>query len=385
MTGEVEFAWSPEQSALRDRMRGIGAQVDRSDEPDRGAAGEAFRAGWDRLAREGVLGLPVPASEGGLGLDPLTCAVALEGLGHGCRDLGLLVSVGAHLWAVELPLMRYGTQRQRERYLPGLAAGSLIGAHAISESGAGSDAMAMETLAEPKDGAYVLSGHKRFVTNGPVADVFIVYATINPRFGFTGVTAFLVERDTPGLRIEPEVDKSGLRTSPWARLTLDRCVVERDSVLGAVKQGSKIFATVMAWERALLPVPLLGAMARSIDECIAHVTHRRQFGVRIASFQAVTNRIVDMTIRLELARLAAYRAAWELGAGTSSIFSELAKLQVTESAVSVFQDAMQLFGGEGYATDAGIDRALRDALGTTLSSGTSDLQRVVIAGKLGLR
>jgi alkylation response protein AidB-like acyl-CoA dehydrogenase len=141
----------------------------------------------------------------------------------------------------------------------------------------------------------------------------------------------------------------------------------------------------MAWERALLPVPLLGAMARTIDECVAHTTSRRQFGARIASFQAVANRIVDMTVRLELARLAAYRAAWDLGTGESSIFPEIAKLTVTESAVRVFQDAMRLFGGEGYATGAGIDRALRDALGTTLSSGTSDLQRVVIAGKLGLR
>lgn len=385
MIADVEFAWSPEQLALGDRMRRIGADLDLTDEPDPDTAGEAFRAAWDRMAREGVLGLPVPPPEGGLGHDPLTCSLALEGLGRGCSDLGLLISVGAHLWAVELPLLRFGTAEQRARYLPGLADGSLIGAHAITESGAGSDAMSMETFAEAKDGAYVLSGHKRFVTNGPVADVFVIYATINPRLGFTGVTAFLVDRDTPGLRIEPEVEKSGLRSSPWARLTLDRCVVERGCLLGAEKQGSRIFATVMAWERALLPVPLLGAMARSIEECIAHVKSRRQFGLRIASFQAVANRIVDMTIRLELARLAAYRAAWELGTGGESIFSEIAKLQVTESAVSVFQDAMLLFGGAGYATSAGIDRALRDALGARLSSGTSDLQRVVIAGKLGLR
>jgi alkylation response protein AidB-like acyl-CoA dehydrogenase len=379
----VEFTLSPEQSALRDRMCRLGADVGQRAEPE--DATEAFRAGWDRLAREGVTGLPVPPPEGGLGHDPLTCAIALEGLGRGCVDLGLLVSLGAHLWAVALPLLRYGTAEQRARYLPGLAAGTLIGAHAITESGAGSDSMAMATLAEPEDGAYVLSGHKRFVTNAPVADVFIVYATINPCLGFTGVTAFLVDKDTPGLHVEPELDKSGLRSSPWARLTLDRCVVERGGVLGAEKQGSKIFGIVMAWERALLPVPLLGAMARTIDECVAHVRNRRQFGARIASFQSVANRVVDMTIRLELARLAAYRAAWELGAGESSYFSEIAKLQVTESAVRVFQDAMVLFGGEGYATGAGIDRALRDALGTTLSSGTSDLQRVVIAGKLGLR
>jgi len=385
VSADVEFAWSPEQLALRDQMCRIGADINRHDELDRDSAGEAFRAGWDRLSRQGVMGLPVPPSEGGLGHDPVTCALALEGLGRGCSDLGLLVSLGAHLWAVELPLLRFGTAEQRERYLPGLAAGTLIGAHAITESGSGSDAMAMETLAEPKDGAYVLSGHKRFVTNGPVADVFIIYATINPRLGFTGVTAFLVDKDARGLHIEPEVDKIGLRSSPWARLTLDRCVVERSCLLGAEKQGSRIFATVMSWERALLPVPLLGAMARSIDECIAHARSRRQFGARIASFQAVANRIVDMTIRLELARLAAYRAAWELGADASSSFSEIAKLQVTESAVSVFQDAMLIFGGAGYATSAGIDRALRDALGTTLSSGTSDLQRVVIAGKLGLR
>jgi alkylation response protein AidB-like acyl-CoA dehydrogenase len=381
----VEFTWSPEQSALRDDMVRLGADIGPRDEPADAPDGEVFRADWELLARGGATGLPVPSSDGGLGHDPLTCALALEGLGRGCSNLGLLTSLGAHLWAVVLPLLRYGTAEQRARYLPGLADGTLIGAHAISESEAGSDSMAMATLAELKDGAYVLSGHKRFVTNAPVADVFIVYATINPRLGFTGVTVFLVDRDTPGLHVEPEVGKSGLRSSPWGRLTLDRCVVERAGVLGAEKQGSRIFGTVMAWERTLLPVPLLGAMARRIDECVAHATSRRQFGARIASFQSVANRIVDMTVRLELARLAAYRAAGELGTDEPSIFPEIAKLTVTESAVRVFQDAMQLFGAEGYAVGAGIDRALRDALGTTLSSGTSDLQRVVIAGKLGLR
>ncbi|GAA2048332.1 acyl-CoA dehydrogenase family protein [Catenulispora yoronensis] len=374
----MDLAWSPEEVALHDRMR--------SCQPEDGAD-------WKTLANAQVMALPVPEEYGGLGLSPLSCAYGLEGLGYGCRDIGLLVRAGAHLWAVEVPLLRYGSEQQRRDYLPGLAEGRLVGAHAITEAESGSDALAMSAVARRRrdGGGYVLNGRKRFVTNAPEADVFLVYATLGRELGFTGVTAFLVERDNPGLRVETELRKAGLESCPWGQVVLEQCEVGPEALLGAEKQGSEIFGVVMAWERTLILAPLLGAMERQIEECVERARTRRQFGRRISAYQAVTHRIVEMRHRLETSRGLVRAAAWELGAGLEqprdapSFLPEMAKLHVSEAAVATFDDAIQIFGALGYTEDAGIERRLRDALGTRISSGTSDMQREVIAGKLGLR
>jgi hypothetical protein len=370
----MDLAWTPEQVEAHDRLRGC---------QDAGAD-------WKTLADAQVMALPIPAEYGGLGHSPLTCAFALEGLGYGCRDIGLLVRAGAHMWAVEIPVLRYGTEWQRRAYLPGLAEGRLIGAHAITEAESGSDALAMSAVARREGGGYVLNGRKRFVTNAPDAEVFVVYATVNPALGFTGVTAFLVERDTPGLRVEPEQAKAGLESCPWGQVVLEECAVGPECLLGAEKQGSDVFGTVMAWERTLILAPLLGAMERQIEECVDRARSRRQFGRRISAFQAVAHRIVEMRHRLETSRGLVRSAAWELARPRGSreapsFLPELAKLHVSEAAVATFEDAMQIFGASGYTDDAGIGQRLRDVLGTRISSGTSDMQREVIAGKLGLR
>ncbi|MFF3616793.1 acyl-CoA dehydrogenase family protein [Streptomyces sp. NPDC002580] len=370
----MELAWTPEQSELHHRLRGLPAD-----------------ATWKSLADAQVMALHIPREHGGLGHSALTSALALEGLGYGCRDIGVLIAAGAHMWAVALPLATFGTPEQRKTFLPGLAAGRLVGAHAITETESGSDALAMRAVARRDGDKYVLTGRKRFITNAPDADVFLVYATLGSRLGFTGVTAFLVERGQAGVRVETEQQKMGLRSCPWGQLVLDECVVDAGMRLGAEKQGSEIFATVMAWERTLLLAPLLGAIERQIEECVDRAGSRRQFGRRIGSFQSVTNRIVDMRLRLETSRGLLRAAAWELDLPTpgrakrSSPLPELVKLQVSESAVATFEDAMQIFGGHGYTEDAGIEERLRDALGTRISSGTSDMQRDVVAAKLGLR
>ncbi|WP_020667050.1 acyl-CoA dehydrogenase family protein [Amycolatopsis nigrescens] len=382
----MDFTWSEAQSALYQRLRTMAARELAEDVVGRDQAQEFSPGGWKRCAAEGVLGLPIPPEYGGLGCDPVTCALALEGLGYGCRDNGLLMSVGAHVWAVEVPIWLFGSAEQKQRLLPELCAGRMIGAHAITEPESGSDALSLSTHARSGDGCYVLNGRKRFVTNGPIADVMIVYATIDPDLGFTGVTAFLVTRDQPGLRIEPGPPKAGLRTAPWAELVLENCEVPIDRRLGAEKQGRTIFATTMAWERALILAPLLGAMQRQIDDCLRFAQRRRQFGRRIGSFQSVAHAIADMQVRLESARLLTYRAAAELdGTAGGSMFPEMAKLQTSEAAVQTFMAALEIHGGHGYTVDAEIERDLRDALGTRISSGTSAMQRTVIAGKLGLR
>lgn len=369
----MDLEWTDVQLALHNRFR------DRTGPDD-----------WSALAAEQVLGLGVPAAYGGLGCAPLDTAFALEGLGYGCRDLGLLVSAGAHMWAAQYPILDFGSPAQQQAYLPGMVRGELVGAHAITEEGSGSDALAMDATARRTGDGYVLTGRKRFVTNAPTASVLVCYATLGKQFGFTGVTAFLVERDDPGVRIEPERQKAGLPSCPWGQVVLEDCFVPESRRLGAEKQGSKVFAAVMRWERTLLLAPLLGAMERQIDECLLHARTRRQFQKRIGSFQSVSHRIVEMQVRLEAARSLVRKAAWELsddGSATSrqSYFPELAKLYVSEAAVETFSDAMQVFGGDGYTTEAGIEGRLRDALGTRISSGTSDLQRTLIAAKLGMR
>ncbi|MEU7340184.1 acyl-CoA dehydrogenase family protein [Streptomyces sp. NPDC007074] len=372
----MDLTWTPEQLDLHDSLRSKGAAA----------------ADWQALADLHVMALPVPREHGGLGHSALSCALALDGLGHGCRDIGLLIAAGAHMWAVALPLMKFGSPEQRRAYLPGLASGRLVGAHAITETEAGSDALALRTVARREEGGYVLTGRKRFVTNAPDADVFLVYATLDSRLGFTGVTAFLVERGQPGVRVEDEQRKMGLDSCHWGQVVLNECVVPDRMRLGVEKQGSAIFSTVMAWERTLLLAPLLGAMERQLEECVDRARTRRQFGRRIGSFQSVANRIVDMRLRLETSRALLRSAAWELDHGpsdggrrSSSPLPELVKLQVSEAAVATFEAAMQIFGGHGYTEEAGIEERLRDALGTRISSGTSDMQRDVVAAKLGVR
>ncbi|WP_030326606.1 acyl-CoA dehydrogenase family protein [Streptomyces flavochromogenes] len=372
-----------EQTALVDRFRLLGRDLG-ADLPARERTGTLQPGDWQRCADAGVLGLPVPRAYGGLGLNPLTCALALEGLGEGCRDNGLMIALGAHIWAAEIPLLLFGSEEQKNRYLPGLCDGRLIGAHAITEAGSGSDALSLTATARREGDHYVLDGAKRFVTNAPLADVVLVYATVNPALGFTGVTAFLVECGQAGLTVETRYEKAGLRTAPWGEITLSGCRVPLSARLGAEKQGSRVLAATMAWERSLILAPLLGAMGRQIDDCVQYARTREQFGRNIGKFQSVSHRIVEMRIRLDEARLLTHRAAWDLERDVASHYAEAAQLRTSESAVETFLDALQVYGGLGYTTDTDVERNLRDALGTRISSGTSDMQRLVIAEKLGL-
>ncbi|WP_370950013.1 acyl-CoA dehydrogenase family protein [Amycolatopsis sp. cg5] len=379
----MDLTWSETQVALHERFAVLGEEL--GDDLDARDREQRFSTSdWARCAAEGVFGLPVPVEYGGLGLDPVTCAYALEGLGRGCLDNGLLIAAGAHIWATQLPILRYGTAEQKRKYLPKLCSGTVIGAHAITEEGSGSDSLSLGTTATVENGHYVLNGRKRFITNAPVAGLFVIYATVNPKLGFTGVTAFLVDADQPGLTVETHYEKTGLRTVPWGELRLENCRIEESAVLGRPKQGGKVFATTMAWERALILAPLLGAMARQIDDCVAHAVTRKQFGQPIGRFQSVANTIVEMRVRLASARLLTYQAASDLLAGTPSDLPEIAQLQTSEAAVRTALDAMGVFGGYGYTTGAGLERHLRDMLGTRVSSGTSDVLRHVLAAKLGL-
>lgn len=341
--------------------------------------------GWQACARFGVLGLPVPQKYGGMGLGITEVITVMEGLGYGARDHGLLFSVNAHMWTSTLPILVYGTEEQRQKYLPGLCNGKLIGANGASEPDAGSDIFSMRTRAEQHGEGYVLNGTKTFVSNAPVANLFVVYATLDSRLGPMGITAFLVERDTPGLSVTRKMEKMGLRTSPMAEIAFDDCAIPSANRLGREGRGVEVFESSMEWERGCILANYLGMMKRQLERCIEHVRNRKQFGKPIGKFQSVANRIVDMKVRLDTCRPLVYRIGWLKQQNKPAMLeSAVAKLYVSESLVKSCQDALQIYGGYGYMVEQGIERELRDALGSTLYSGTTEIQRNLIAKCLGI-
>jgi alkylation response protein AidB-like acyl-CoA dehydrogenase len=341
--------------------------------------------GWKKCARFGALGLPVPSDYGGMGLGITEVIAVMEGLGYGTRDQGLLFSINAHLWTNTLPILSYGTDDQRQKYLPRLCNGELIGANGASEPDAGSDIFAMRTRAERKGDCYILNGTKTFVSNAPVASLFVVYATVDLRLGPMGITAFLVERDSAGLAVTRRLEKMGLRTSPMAEVTFDDCRIPVANRLGREGRGVEVFECSMEWERGCILANYLGLMKRQLEGCIEHVRNRKQFGQAIGRFQSVANRVVDMKVRLDTCRPLVYRIGWLKQQNKPAMLeSAVAKLYVSESLIKSCQDALQIYGGYGYMVEQGIERELRDALGSTLYSGTSEIQRNLIAKCMGI-
>jgi alkylation response protein AidB-like acyl-CoA dehydrogenase len=331
-------------------------------------------------------GLPVPEEYGGSGLDPLATAIALEGLGYGCKDGGLVFSICAHLLSCVVPLWRHGTEEQKKRFLPRLCDGSFIGVHAMTEPNSGSDAFALSTKAERQGDGYRINGSKTFISNGPVADVVIVFAVTDAKKGYHGgVSAFIVEKGAAGFRSSQPFDKMGIRTAPLGELVFEDVYVSEDAVLGGIGAGSAIFTHAMDWERTCLFASHVGAMERLLEIVLKYARSRTQFGQTIGKFQAISHRIADMKVHLEAARLLVYRAASRLDqARNVSLDASIAKLFVSESLLQAALAAVQIHGGYGYMAEFEVERALRDAIGSTIYSGTSEMQRNIISRWLGL-
>ncbi len=343
------------------------------------------RESWQRAAEFGVLQMPVPKEFGGLGLKLGDVIAVMEGLGYGGKDQGLLFSINAHLWTNTIPLLIYGSDDQKRRWLPGLSDGTLIGANGATEPDSGSDVFAMRTRAERRGDVYVLNGTKMFVTNAPVADVIVSYATIDPKLGALGVTGFVVDAKAKGVTISRKLETMGLRTSPMAEVIFENVEVPVAERLGREGRGVEVFECSMEWERGCILASCLGVMRRQLETCIDHARRRKQFGKAIGKFQSVANRIVDMRLRLDTCRPLVYRIGRLKEAGRdATVEAALAKLHVSESFVQNGLDAIQIFGGYGYMTEQELERDLRDAVGSTLYSGTSEIQRNLIARGLGL-
>jgi alkylation response protein AidB-like acyl-CoA dehydrogenase len=382
----MDFGLSDEQQLLRQQVRLFAKQELNGDVKDRDRHHTFPKDLWLKCGEMGLHGLPVPEEHGGSGLDPLSTAIALEAFGYGCHDGGLVFSVCAHLLSCVVPLWKFGSIEQKQRYLPDLCSGRLIGVHAMTEPQSGSDAFALATKAEPDGDGFRINGTKTFISNASVADVVIVFALTNAQKGYYGgVTAFLVERGTPGFSASQRFEKMGLRTSPLGELVFDDVRVGAESVLGKVGSGSAIFTHAMDWERVCLFASHVGTMERLLEQALAYARDRKQFGQPIGKFQAVSHRIADMKVRLEAARLLIYHAAWALGHQRSAALdAAVAKLFVSEAFVESALGTVQVFGGSGYTTDYDIERIARDALGSTIYSGTSEMQRNIIARFLGL-
>jgi alkylation response protein AidB-like acyl-CoA dehydrogenase len=381
----MEFAWSEEQLAFKAAVVEFAKQRLNAGMIERDRDGLFSRELWQECAGFGIQGLPFPEQYGGGNADILTTMLTMEGLGYGCHDNGLIFGINAQMWSVQMPILTFGTEEQKDTYLPGLCSGALIGAHAMSEPDSGSDAFSLRTRAVRQGEGYVLNGAKTFVTNAPMCDVVLVFATIDPARKMLGVTGFLIDRDTPGLSVSRHIDKMGLRTSPMAEVVLQDCYVPATRRLGKEGIGSRIFSDSMEWERACILGSHLGAMERLLERSVQHVKDRRQFGQPIGQFQSVANRIVDMKLRLDTARLLLYQVAWLKKMGRPAVMeAALAKLYLSECFVQSGMDAVRTLGGYGYTTEYEVERDLRDAIGGTLYSGTSDIQRNIVARLLGL-
>lgn len=383
----MDLSWSPEQVELHDTIVQFARDELNDDLISRDREGSFDRELWRKCARMGIQGLPIAEEYGGQGADPLTIVHALEGLGYGCSDNGLVFSLNAHMWSAEMPIQRFGSDEQKERFLPGLCDGSLIGVQGMTEPGSGSDALSLKTSAEHRGDRYVLNGTKTFITNAPVADLFVVFASTNPKVGALGISAFIVEAGTPGLEVAQPFSKMGLRTSPMSQLYFDDCEIPEENLLGRPGNGMAIFNHSIDWERGFILANAVGSMRRQLETAIDHAKSREQSGKAIGKFQAVSHRIVDMKVRLEAARSFLYRVGWakELaGGGNTPMESAIAKLYISEAWVQSGMDLMEILGGYGYMTETEVERELRDALAGRIYSGTSNIQRNLIAGGLGL-
>ncbi|MDZ7719324.1 MAG: acyl-CoA dehydrogenase family protein [Balneolaceae bacterium] len=340
---------------------------------------------WQKCADFGIQGLAAPAKYGGSFEDVnlQRATLAMSGIGYGCKDNGLGLTLNAHMWSVMMTITEFGTETQKEKYLPKMSDGTWIGCHALSEEDSGSDVFNMQTTAIREGDYYVLNGKKVWVTLSPNADIAIVFALTNPKVGKWGVSAFIIESDTEGYNPTSNQGKMGMRTAPFGSITFNDCKVPVENRIGEEGAGMSISNYSLEYDRCFILASVIGAMERQIEEAVDYAKKRKQFGKPIGEFQAVSHRIADMKLRLETSKLLLFKLAWLKDNGESvPMDSALLKLQLSESAVSNSLDFIRIFGAKGYVSEFGIERNLRDVVGSLILAGTSDIQKNIIAKML---
>ena len=374
----MQFELTEQQRMIRDMARDfaqrevapIAAEIDRE---------ERFPAEVvQKMGELGFMGMNVAEQWGGAGLDSVCYVLAMEEVSRACASTGVIMSVNNSL--VCWPLETYGTDDQKERFLKPLAQGQKLGAYCLSEPGAGTDAAAQATMAKKDGDGWVINGMKNFITNGANADVLIVFAQTDPDLKYKGIVALIVENTAEGFSVIRKEEKMGIRASDTAQLAFDNVKVSGDQVLGEVGTGFKVAMSTLDGGRIGIAAQALGISAAAHEAARKYALEREQFGRPIAKFQAIQWKIADMATRLEASRLLTYKAAWAKDqGGRYSEESAMAKLFASEASHFITNEAVQIFGGNGYSKEYPVERHFRDAKITEIYEGTSEAQRMVIS------
>ncbi len=344
-----------------------------------------WRAYWSECATAGLLSEAMPRAYAGQAKTTQETIETMTQFGAMCQDTGFAMGLNSQIWTVQEPINKFGTKEQRSDYLPRLAKGDIIGAFALTEPEAGSDALALKTTAKRDGDVYRLNGTKHYVGMGPCCDVALVFASTAPEKKSWGLSVFLVEKEDKGLQQGPEQKKIGLTTLPMGEMHFHDCVIPASRRLGPEGAGASIFQATMDWERSFLFATQVGAMERQLDDCVMFSKDRKVFERPIHEFQSVSNRIANMALRLQACKLMLREAARLKDEGQlTTEFAAMTKLQISESFLDSSVDAMRIHGGAGYLEGSMPGADVRDALGGVIYSGTSDVQRNMIA-RLQLR
>jgi isovaleryl-CoA dehydrogenase len=377
----LDFGLGDTADQLRDAIRAftsdeitpIAAEIDRTNEFPRHL--------WPKLGALGLHGITVEEEYGGAGLGYLEHCIAMEEVSRGSASVGL--SYGAHSNLCVNQIRRNGSEAQKRKYLPKLISGEHVGALAMSEAGAGSDVVSMQLRADKKGDRYVLNGTKFWITNGPCADVMVIYGKTEPSAGPRGISAFLVEPSFKGFRVAQKLDKLGMRGSDTGELVFEDCEVPAENVLGNIGKGVNVLMSGLDYERAVLAAGPLGIMQAAMDIVVPYIHDRKQFGKSIGEFQLVQGKVADMYTEMNAARAYVYTVAKACDRGqTTRKDAAGAILYAAERATKIALDAIQLLGGNGYINDYPTGRLLRDAKLYEIGAGTSEIRRMLIGREL---
>lgn len=370
----MEFAFTDEQKQYKKEIIEFARK-----ELNASESMETFHADmFQKVAKFGLLGFTIGEEYGGLGGDYTTAAIAFEAFGYGCRNNGFIFAVNNHIWVSQNIIYLYGSEYLKEHYIRDMVRGEKIGAICITEAEAGSDALNMSAKAVLDGDYYVLNGSKMFISNGPIADIFIVFAVTKDQ-PEKRLTAFVVEKDFEGVAIGSDIEKMGLGACPTSEVVFNNCKVPKRNVLGKPDNGYRIMTAAIEWERYYEFVPHIGAMKRIMEQCIEHVKTRVAFGKTLSNYQAMTHKIAQMEINIEMAEMMMYKISWLKDKKRSAYLeTSIFKVFVSESYMKACQDAIQIFGGYGYTKEYELEKELRDAVACSIYSGTNEVQRNTI-------
>lgn len=370
----MDFNLTKEQKQLRQEIIRFSKEYLNSEEDMEHFSHEM----WENASQLGIFGINIPEEYGGMNESYLTAAVAIEALGYGCKNNGFVFAVNNHIWVGLNLINLYGSRYLKDKYLQTMAEGGLIGAIAITEADSGSDAFSMTSSATLEEDGYILNGSKMFISNGTIADIYIVFAEVKVD-GIPKVTGFVVEKKFEGVSCGKDIEKMGLKSCPMCEVVFTNVKIPKENVLGEVGNGARIMTSALEWERCYEFACHIGAMQRIMEKCIQYANERKQFGRFIAENQSISHKISDMRMKIELGRLMLYKIAWlKDNKRNAYLETSIFKLFVSESYISTCRDALQIFGAYGYTKEYEVERELRDALASSIYSGTNEMQRNTI-------